>query len=158
MSISDSLIVGGCECDAFRFALNEPPLFTHACHCLDCQRRSGSAFGMTTIVLRKNLSITTGEVIERIVSPRTTAYLCSSCGTRIYSGSTRFPTTYNMEGGTFDDPAVVSPGAHLWLKRKHPWIEIPRDVAQFDEGYDIYGTWPRKSLDRLSEANNAASE
>lgn len=43
---------GRCECEALRYELGAVPLFTHACHCLDCQRRTGSAFSMTTFVMR----------------------------------------------------------------------------------------------------------
>ena len=33
---------GGCACRAIRYAVTEKPLIVHACHCLDCQRVTGS--------------------------------------------------------------------------------------------------------------------
>lgn len=150
-------IVGGCQCESLRFELKARPLFTHACHCLNCRRRSGTAFGMSTTVLRDDLVVTSGEVLAKQISPRTTVYQCAACGTTIYSGSTRFPSTYIVRGGTFDDPNIVQPGAHLWIKRKHPWIVLPDDIPQFDEDCDINTTWPREALDRLDAANKAPS-
>ena len=35
---------GGCACEAFRYRLASDPLFTHCCHCLNCQRQTGGAF------------------------------------------------------------------------------------------------------------------
>jgi hypothetical protein len=146
-------IVGGCQCESLRFELKARPLFTHACHCLVCRRRSGTAFGLSTTVLRGDLAVTRGEVIAKLISPRTTIYRCAVCETTIYSGSTRFPSTYIVRGGTFDDPKVVEPGAHIWVKRKHPWVVLPADVPQFDEDYDIKVAWPREALERLNAAN-----
>ena len=150
-------IVGSCQCEALRFELKGRPLFTHACHCLVCRRRSGSAFALTTTVLRDDLTVTRGEVVAKQISPRTTIYRCTACETTVYSASTRFPSTYIVRGGTFDDPDIVEPGAHIWIKRKHPWIVLPDDVPQFDEDYDMNTTWPREALDRLNAANKTFS-
>ena len=153
--MTDKPIVGGCQCESLRFQLNARPLFTHACHCLVCRRRSGTAFGLTTTALRDDLTITHGEAAAKQISPRTTIYRCGTCETVIYSESTQFPSTVLVRGGTFDDPDEVKPGAHIWVKRKHPWIVLPDDVPQFDEDYDIHLVWPRDALARLSAANQA---
>lgn len=152
--MSDVSIVGGCQCEALRFELKAEPLFTHACHCLNCRRRSGTAFGLNTIVLKDDFAVTRGELVTRQISPRTKVYLCAACNTAVYSSSTRFPTTYNLRGGTVDDPSFVEPGAHIWVKRKHPWIQLPGTVPQFDEDYDIQSTWPREALDRLEATHS----
>ena len=144
--------IGSCKCGQLRFELHAPPLFTHACHCLDCRRRSGSAFGLSTIVLRRDFDLTSGAVISNSTSPRTSVCQCSDCGTRIYSASTEFPATYIVRGGAFDDPGVVEPGAHIWVKHKHPWIKLPDRVAQFAEEYNFREVWPAEALERLDLA------
>ena len=155
--MSTNPIVGGCQCESLRFELTAPPLFTHACHCLVCRRRSGSAFGLSTVVLRGNLTITRGELKPKPISPRTTVFKCAACETTIFSESTRFPATCVVSGGTFDDPVVVEPGAHIWVKRKHPWIVLPTGVPQFDEDYDRHDVWPREALDAMQTATDALS-
>ena len=154
-SVPREPIVGGCQCESLRFELKALPLFTHACHCLHCRRRSGSAFGLSAVVLREEFEVITGRLVARQTSSRTTVYKCAECTTTIYSESTQFPATYIVRGGTFDDPNIVEPGAHIWVKRKHPWIELPADLPQFDEDYDANEAWPRDALDRLDAANNA---
>jgi len=150
-------IVGGCQCESLRFELYGMPLFTHACHCFTCRRRSGSAFGLSAFVLRDDLTLMSGELVAKQTSPRTTVYLCIDCGTTIYSESIEFPSTYIVRGGSFDNPNFVEPGAHLWVKRKHPWIVLPDNVPQFEEDYDFQTVWPRETLSRLNAANDALS-
>lgn len=150
-------IVGRCQCESVRFELKARPLFTHACHCLVCRRRSGTAFGLSTFILRTDLVVLSGELRTKQISSRTTVHLCATCDTTIYSESTRFPTTYVVRGGTFDDPDVVKPDAHIWVKRKHPWIALPDDVPLFDEDYDINTAWPQESLERMNTAIGASS-
>ena len=146
-------IVGGCQCEATRFALSARPLFTHACHCLVCRRRSGTAFALSTTVLRDDLAVIRGTVTAKPISPRTTIYRCVTCETTLYSGSTRYPATYIVRGGTFDDPNVAEPSAHTWVKRMHPWIVLPAHVLRFEEDYEINTAWPHEALARLAAAN-----
>jgi hypothetical protein len=141
-----------------RYALKAAPLFTHACHCLNCQRRTGTAFSMTTIVLRDDLIITQGNVAAKKISPRSTEYACADCGTVIYVASTAFPATVIVRPGTLDDPGIAAPQAHIWVRRKQAWLTLPDDVPQFAEQYDRETTWPESSLARLSEAERAGQE
>lgn len=150
-------IAGRCQCGSLCYELRARPIFTHACHCLGCRRRSGTAFGLSTIVLREDLAVTGGLLKMKQISVRTTLYLCADCDTAMYSASTRFPSTFVVRGGTFDDPRVVEPAAHIWVKRKHPWIVLPADVPQFEEDYDIHTTWPQAALDRVRAADAALS-
>ncbi|MDP7358330.1 MAG: GFA family protein [Pseudomonadales bacterium] len=141
---------GRCVCGALRYALREPPLFTHACHCLDCQRRTDTAFAMTTFVMGNDLVITHGRPLNEATSARSTAYSCPSCHTVIYIASSEFPSVI-LRPGTLDDPAVATPQAHIWVRRKQAWLDLPDDVPQFAEQYDRETTWPASSLARLKK-------
>lgn len=153
MTIQTRECSGRCKCEDLRFVIKDVPLFTHACHCLDCQRRTGSAFGMTTVVLSDELEIVHGTLASKQTSPRSTQYRCADCETIIYAASTAFPSSITMKPGTFDNPAVVAPLAHIWIKRKQPWVILPKGVPRFDEEYDRDTVWPASSLERLGAAN-----
>jgi hypothetical protein len=43
---------GGCACGAVRYRLTSEPLFIHCCHCLSCQRQTGSAFVINLLIER----------------------------------------------------------------------------------------------------------
>jgi hypothetical protein len=143
---------GGCVCGALRYALAAPPLFTHVCHCRDCQRRTGTAFAMTTIVLRDDLTITDGAVVATPTSPRSTQHLCSACATVVYVASSVYPVTLTLRPGTLDDPSVATPQAHIWVCRRQPWVILASNVPQFETEYDPRIVWPATSLARLDAA------
>jgi hypothetical protein len=153
---TSTVSTGRCVCEDLRYQLNGAPLFTHTCHCLDCQRKTGTAFAMTTIVLRDDLVITHGRTVATPLSPRSTAYACAQCQTTIYVASTRFPFTVTLRPGTLDDPAVATPQAHIWIRRKQAWLTLPEDVPQFHENYDRDTTWPAASLERMRAAERSS--
>lgn len=131
-----------------RYQLRELPLFTHACHCLDCQRRTGTAFAMTTFVMRDDLVITHGRPEVQRDSSIRTFYGCPDCQTLIYIDSTKLPSVI-LKPGTLDDPSVAAPQAHIWVRRKQAWLSLTDDVPQFEEQYERTTTWPASSLARL---------
>ena len=145
-------IAGRCECEVLRYQLKAPPLFTHACHCLDCQNRTGESFSITVFVLLDDLIITHGEILATKVSARSTTYTCVKCQTLIYICSTAFPSSVILKPGTLDDPGVATPQAHIWVCRKQAGLVLPRDIPQFKKLYEREVTWPQDSLSRLKAA------
>jgi hypothetical protein len=43
-------IEGGCACGRVHYRLASPPMFVHCCHCLRCQRETGSAFVLNALI------------------------------------------------------------------------------------------------------------
>jgi hypothetical protein len=106
-----------------------------ACHCTECQRQSGSAFGMSLIVPREAFRMLSGE-------PRTftrkgdsgldvECAFCEGCGVRIYHQPSVMKTTVNVKPGTLDDTSGLDPLAHVWTSSKQAWVPIPDGVRQF---------------------------
>jgi hypothetical protein len=52
---------GRCFCEAVRYRITEEPLTFYACHCTDCLKRSGSAFGLSLWVNRAAIEVTHGD-------------------------------------------------------------------------------------------------
>ena len=144
------LATGRCKCGVVHYKLLAPPLFTHACHCLDCQNHTGQAFSVTTFVLPDDLIIY-GATRPTKVSPRSTTHHCAKCQTLIFVSSNAFPRSVILKPDTLDDPAIASPQAHIWIRRKQPGLVLQEDVPQFEEQYDREMGWPKKSLARLGE-------
>ena len=141
-----------CRCGDVHVRLRDDPLFVHTCHCLDCKRKTGSSFGITCIVLLSDIDVTKGTLKEEKVSPRSTAYKCSSCGTPVYIASTAFPATAWLQTRCILDSRCLEIGAHTFVKRKDNWLQLPDDVPQFQEGYHRDEAWPRRSLERIADA------
>ena len=52
---------GGCSCGAVRYRLKSRPMFTHCCHCLDCQNQTGSAFAINALIESSRIEMLAGE-------------------------------------------------------------------------------------------------
>lgn len=127
---------GGCQCGGVRYRLECAPGRLTACHCLDCQRQSGSAFGLSLDVPPDGLRLLSGEVQTFVVicdSGRSKeCAFCGACGTRIYH---RGEWGISVKAGTLDDTSNLRPEAHYWTKRRQPWVQIPEGVPSFtDDG------------------------
>jgi len=129
-------IEGGCQCGEIRYRVNGQPLATVACHCTECQRQSGSAFGMSMVVPRESFALLSGEP-KFFTRPADSGgsvdcAFCGSCGTRIFHRPEKLPDTLNVKPGTLDDTSWLAPVAQVWVKRKQPWVELPEGARCFE--------------------------
>jgi len=145
----NSILSGSCSCGEVRYKLRNLPLFVHACHCTDCQKKSGSAFGITIIILESNLIFDQGKPVSEPTTARRMSFFCESCSDVIYRTSANHPATALLRSRTLNDLRDIEINAHIWTKEKHTWLELPCHVPQFAEGYDRSNTWPQESQERL---------
>jgi hypothetical protein len=142
---------GGCACGAVRYRLTSEPLFVHCCHCLNCQRQTGSAFVINLLIEADRVELLTGDP-QPVDVPRERGkqriWRCPTCQIAVFSKYTS-PKLRFVRGGTLDDPASVSPDVHIFTRSKLPWVELPDSVPAYDVYYDTKKLWPPESLARL---------
>jgi hypothetical protein len=128
---------GGCRCGAVRYLLaveRLPP--TYACHCRDCQTWTGSAFSQQSILAEHLLTVSGPTEVYELTTPSgrlSRQHLCGTCRTRIYNTSSARPGLVILRAGTLDDSDALDVAAHIWVKRKQPWIAIRKDVPSWPE-------------------------
>ena len=146
-------LVGGCACGAVRYRLTSEPLFTHCCHCLNCQRQTGSAFVINLLIEVERVELVAGEPhsvdVPRDGGSMQRIFRCPTCEVALYSQYTR-PEVYFVRGGTLDDPSRAAPDVHIFTRSKLPWVVLPESVPAFDVYYDMEALWPAASLERLA--------
>jgi hypothetical protein len=57
---------------------------------------------------------------------------CAACGSRLFHGKDSRPEFINLKAGALDDPSWVRPVAHVWTKRRQPWVVIEPGVLTFE--------------------------
>ena len=143
---------GGCACGAVRYRLTSPPMFVNCCHCLDCQRQTGSAFAINAIIETDRIDVTQGDIAIATVPTDSGRPLdihgCATCGTSLWSDYGRRPTVRFVRVGTLDDPGALSPNAHIFTRSKQPWVGLPKEVPAFEIYYETGQLWPKESLER----------
>lgn len=126
---------GGCQCGAVRYRLTGPPLGLAVCHCRECQRQSGSAFGMSLAVATDSFRLIAGELASFQVTcdsgRRKTCSFCGRCGTRIHHQTVA--GALSVKAGTLDDTSWLVPDAHYWTARKQPWVLVPPGARCFED-------------------------
>jgi hypothetical protein len=128
---------GGCQCGAVRYRIEGSPLALAVCHCRECQRQSGSAFGMSLAVPSAAFRLLSGALKTFRVTCDSgrvkTCAFCPECGTRIHHQV--LAAVLSLKPGTLDDTAWLEPAEHFWTKRKQPWVAIPDEARCFaDDG------------------------
>ncbi len=143
---------GGCACGTVRYRLSLEPLFVHCCHCLNCQRQTGSAFVINLLIETAHVEIL--EVAPQPVDvPRDDGsgqriFRCPRCQVAVFSEYSR-PGVSFVRGGTLDDPRAVTPDVHIYTRSKVGWVTLPDAAPKFDVYYDPRQLWPDESLRRL---------
>lgn len=143
---------GGCACGQVRYRLASDPMFVHCCHCLNCQRQTGSAFVINLMIEADRVHLVRGAPVPVDV-PRDDGssqriFRCPNCQIALWSQYTR-PQVSFVRAGTLDTPSAVSPDVHIFVRSKLPWVSLPASVPAFDVYYDTKTLWPPASLARL---------
>jgi len=143
---------GGCACGEVRYRLTSDPLFVHCCHCLNCQRQTGSAFVINLLIETDRVELLAGDPqvvsVPRSGGKKQKVWRCPSCQVAVFSQYTS-PRVRFVRGGTLDDPSSVQPDVHIFTRSKLPWVVLPETVPAFDVYYETEKLWPAESLERL---------
>jgi hypothetical protein len=143
---------GGCSCGAVRYRLASEPLFIHCCHCLNCQRQTGSAFVINLLIEADRVELLAAAP-QPIDVPRDDGsaqriFRCPACQVAVFSEYGRSEVRF-VRGGTLDDPSSVAPDVHIYTRSKLSWITLPDSVPAFEDYYDMRALWPTASRERL---------
>lgn len=121
-----------CRCGQLKATVTGEPVRVSICHCLDCKKRSGSAFAVQARWPVDQFT-TVGE--SRTWSHRADSgnrishHFCPDCGSSLhYFIEGKFDGLVAIPLGAFDDPYFVSPKFSVWEGRKSDWVEILGDV------------------------------
>jgi hypothetical protein len=143
---------GGCACGEVRYRLTSEPLFTNCCHCLNCQRQTGSAFVINVLIETDRVELLAGEP-QAVDVPRDDGstqriFRCPTCQVAVFSQYTR-PEVRYVRAGTLDQPSSVAPDAHIFTRSKLSWITLPDSAPAFEIYYDMEELWPAGSRERI---------
>jgi len=121
-----------CSCGQLSLTVQGEPIRVSICHCLACQRRTGSIFGAQARFLRESVAIQ-GESKEYVRvsddgSP-VSFYFCPICGATVHYAV----DGYDVENiaipvGAFADPSFPAPAFSVYEERMHSWVGLPEGM------------------------------
>lgn len=119
--------VASCSCGALKVLCEGEPLRRSVCHCLSCQRRTGSAFSVNSLWPEDTVRIEgesrawtgTGDEGHWV---RT--HFCPDCGGTVFWRIERQPGMVYVAVGCFADPGFPEPTVAVYSERRHPWVRL----------------------------------
>ena len=129
------MIAGGCLCGAIRYTVDAPVTALRACHCINCQKHTGTGGSVNAVVPTDKFRITKGQTKKyddsATQSGRTLSrHFCPNCGSPIYSHRNPNPGFVVVRVGTLDDPGNVKITAHIWTSTARAWDHIDPSTEQ----------------------------
>jgi hypothetical protein len=135
---SGSMIDARCSCGAVALSLPGPPNLVAACHCFECQRRTGAPFGVGAFypVEAVTISGTPKEYVRAGESGgKVRCYFCPDCGSTVFWKPDKFPMMIGVAVGAIADPKLPAPVKSVFERSKYAWVEITGvDVEHLQQG------------------------
>ena len=130
------MIEARCSCGALTLRVDGPSRLIVACHCTECQRRTGSPFGVGAFYPQSEVAISGAAGEFARVGPtggRVLTYFCPNCGSSVYWKTDRAPDFIAIAVGAFADSDYPQPTRSIWESASHPWAQLDAD-AHFPAG------------------------
>jgi hypothetical protein len=121
------MISARCSCGALALSLRGPSSLVVACHCIDCQRRTGAPFGVGAFYPTDAITISGSpkEYVRTAASGgKVRSYFCSDCGSTVYWKADNLPAMIGVAVGVIADPNFPAPVKSVFEQSKHIWMEI----------------------------------
>jgi len=122
-----------CRCGQLSVTCVGDPVRISVCHCLECQKRSGSAFAVQARWPEANVRLTgTFKEWSRVADSgrRATYRFCAVCGATVTYTNEGMPGVTAVPVGAFADPNFPPPRFSVYEARKHPWVAILGDDVE----------------------------
>ncbi len=134
-------LTGSCLCGAVRFECRCTPISAVFCHCRDCQKAHAAPYAACVGVPPGSITLLAGQPkrYETLAESGATVFreFCGQCGTHLFSGSAAYSGFKSIKIASLDDPAKVSPVAHVWTKRLIKWACIDDGLPRFSKNADM---------------------
>jgi len=153
---------GGCSCGAVRYRLTSGPMFTHCCHCLDCQKQTGGAFAINGLIETSRIEMLAGSGDIQVVDMPSPSgrgheiHRCRKCEVAVWSDYGKRGYVRFVRVATLDAPHAIAPDVHIFTRSKVPWVRLPEAARAFEIFYDMEKEWPQEALARRQAASAAA--
>jgi hypothetical protein len=118
-----------CCCGACSIEAEGEPVLNALCHCGNCKRRTGSAFGWSAYFADERVTAKTGDfgVYEIKGSNPQRRWFCAACGTTLLWKADVWPSRTGIAGGCFTETPLPEPTATVSNNGRCTWLGLPAD-------------------------------
>src|SRR4051794_40835424 len=127
-----SMREAACNCGQLSLTAEGEPVRVSICHCLACQRRTGSVFGAQARFTPGQVRIAGSHKEWVRISDDGEArsfHFCPDCGATVFY-TTADTDLVAVPVGAFADPSFPPPVRSVWESRRHAWVEVPPSAVE----------------------------
>ena len=131
MNPTSSERIASCSCGQLTAKVSGEPLRVSICHCLACQRRTGSVFGAQARFRREGVQIQgQSSTYTRIGDSggSATFHFCPKCGATVHYFIVGREELIAIPVGAFADPTFPPPSFSVYEERMHSWVGLPESI------------------------------
>jgi|SRR5271165_920267 len=124
-----------CCCGTCSIEVEGEPVLNGICHCNNCKRRTGSAFGWSAYFADAQILHKAGDLKAYVISGELAQerWFCSNCGSTLFWKSAFFmPEHTGIAAGCFTDAPLESPSLTATNKGRCAWLKLPDDWLRAD--------------------------
>lgn len=120
--------LASCSCGQLSAKVAGDPVRVSVCHCLACQRRTGSVFGQQARFRREQVELagaSTQFVRKGDEGSSAKFHFCPICGATVYYEAEGLEDYLAIPVGAFADPGFPAPTVSVYEERMHGWVVPP---------------------------------
>jgi hypothetical protein len=121
-----------CSCGQLHLTCEGEPVRISMCHCLACQKRTGSVYGVQARFPRDQVTSIEGRSTQFTRSADSgnsvNFHFCPLCGSTVYWELSGYPDVIAIAVGAFADRQFPEPRISVYERRWHPWAMRPADL------------------------------
>ena len=131
-------MIATCACGQASITVSAPPTMHGVCHCTNCKRRTGSAFGISAYFDRAAVIEQTGKTSvyafhHAAQSHNQERHFCPKCGTTLFWFVSSVPEKIGIAGGCFADGGLPEPSYSVTDQKREPWVSLPSQWKVYAE-------------------------
>ncbi len=125
-----------CHCGQLHLEVSGDPFSVSICHCLACQRRTGSAFGMQAGFKADQVRVDGrfgdfARISDEADKKEHVFHFCPDCGSQVFYTEPTEPDLIVVSVGSFADPSFPPPTESGYDSRRHRWVGLPDSMQRF---------------------------
>jgi len=127
--------LASCSCGQLQAQVSGEPVRVSVCHCLACQRRTGSVFAAQARFPREAVTVagTSAEYVRvGDEGSKSTFRFCPTCGATVYYTMEGMPDAVAIPVGAFAEPSFPAPSFSVYEERMHSWVSMPGGIERMD--------------------------
>jgi|TARA_R110002096_G_scaffold435828_1_gene663707 hypothetical protein len=129
--MSEIVHKASCMCGDIQIEAGGNPNYAEYCHCITCQKSSGSSFMVWVVFDKEKVNVTKGEISLYNSSPELQRGFCSNCGSNV---SIHTDKCFDLPIGVLERPDDIKITQHIWAKRALKHVNLEDGLPCYDEG------------------------